>query len=57
MFYFFGLKSNKSKCEIFGTRALKEFRVVLCGIGCIDLFTDTVEILGIHFSYDELLEI
>ena len=51
------LKSNKSKCEIARRGALKGVQVALCGIGCIDLVSNIVKILGIYYSYNDKLEI
>ena len=33
----FGLKPNKSKCEIAGIGVLKMVSMALCGMDCIDL--------------------
>ena len=51
-----GLKPNKSNSEIAGTGDLKWVRVALCGMQCINLNKETVQILGIHFSYNKKLE-
>lgn len=48
-----GLKLSKSKCKIGGIGALKGVGVVLCGMQCINLNEQIVEILGIHFSYNK----
>ena len=53
---FSGLKPKKSKWEI-GIGALKGVQVALCGMRCIDLMSNIVKILGIHYSYSEKLEI
>ena len=53
----FGIKLNKSKCEIAGIGALKGVQVALCGMRCIDLMFNIVKILGIYYSYNEKLEI
>ena len=50
---FSGLKPNLSKCEIRGIGVLKR---VQCGKRCVDLKTDTLKILGTHFSYNEKLK-
>ena len=47
---FSGLKPNKSKCEIAGIDVLKGVKVTLCGMRCVNLHEDTIEILGIHYS-------
>ena len=53
---FSGLKPNKSKCEVAGIGALKRVSVALCGMECIDLTTKTIKILGIHFSYNNIVK-
>ena len=53
---FSGLKPNKSKCEIAGIGALKGVKVTLCGMRCVNLYEDTIKILGIHYSYNKQLE-
>ena len=49
---FSDLKPNLSKCEIAGIGSLKGVKVGVCGMNCIDLTTETIKILGIHFSYN-----
>ena len=51
-----GLKLNKSKCEIAGIGILKGVSMELCRKECIDLTNNSVEILGIHFSYNKKIE-
>ena len=53
---FSGLKPNKSKCEVAGIGALKGVKMALCGMKCNDLRLNTVNILGIHFSYNKKIE-
>ena len=53
---FSGLKPNKSKCEIAGIGVLKGMKVALCGMRCVNLYEDTIKILGIHYSYNKQLE-
>ena len=53
---FSGLKPNKSKCEIAGIGVLKEVTVSFCGMRCVNLYEDTIKILGIHYSYNKQLE-
>ena len=59
-FHFFpdfsGLKPNLSKCEITGIGVLKGVQVTFCGMCFVDLKTDTLKILGTHFSYNEKLK-
>ena len=38
---FYGLKQNKSTCEIAGVGALKGVKLVFCGMKCIDLIFNT----------------
>ena len=53
---FSGLKPNFKKCEIAGIGVLKSVEVAVCGMKCIDLTKETIKIIGIHFSYDKVLE-
>ena len=53
---FSGLRPNLSKCEIAGIGLLKENKVVVCGIQCTDLVSDTIKILGTQFYYNEKLK-
>ena len=53
---FSGLKINKSKCEVAGTGVMKEVKVALCGVECVNLLTNAIKILGIYFSYNKKLE-
>ena len=46
---FSGLKPNILTCEVAGIGALKEIKMAVCGIKCIDLTTETIKILGVHF--------
>ena len=52
---FLGLKSNLTKCELSGIGALKGVQLAVCGMKYINLTIDTIKILGIHFSYNELI--
>ena len=52
---FSGLKRNLKKSETAGIGALKGIQVAVCGLCCIDLNSDTLKILGTHFSYNEKL--
>ena len=54
-FSFSRLKSNKSKCKIAVTRVLKMVQRVFCGMQFVKSKTDTIKILEIHFSYNEIL--
>ena len=53
---FSDLKPNKSICEVAGIGALKGVKMALCGMKCNDLRLNTVNILGIHFSYNKKIE-
>ena len=53
--HFPDLKPNNSKCEIAAIGVLKGVKVALCGIRCVNLHEDTIEILGIHYSYNKQL--
>ena len=55
--FFSELKANFSKCEIAGLGSLKGFLEAVCGLKSINLTTDTIKILGIHFSYNNTLKI
>ena len=50
-----GLKPNFSKCEIAGIGSLKEVEVAVYGIKCVNLKINVIKILGIHFSYNNKL--
>ena len=50
-----GLKRNFSKCEIAGIESLKGVELAICGIKCVKLKINTIKILGIHFSYNNKL--
>ena len=45
---FLGLKPNKTKFETAGIGVLNGVQVALCGIKCVNLNNETVEILGVH---------
>ena len=48
-----GLKPNHEKCKIAGIGVLKNVKVAVCGMKCIDLCNDTIKITGIHFQYNK----
>jgi hypothetical protein len=48
-----GLLLNKSKCEVCGIGVKRGVKVALCGMKSINLLTESVKVLGIHFSYNE----
>ena len=47
-----GLTRNFSKCEIAGIGSLKGVEVAVCSIKRINLKVNAIKILGIHFSYN-----
>ena len=54
---FSGLKANFSKCEIAGLGSLKGVLEAVCGLKSINLTTDTIKILSVHFSYNSTLKV
>ena len=50
---FSGFKLNLTKCEICGIGALKGVKTALCGIKNIDLTTQSIRVLGVHYSCDK----
>ena len=54
---FSGLNANFSKCEITGLGSLKGVLEAVCGLKSINLTTDTIKILGVHFSYNSTLKV
>ena len=54
---FSGLNANFSKCEIAGLGSLKGVLEAVCDLKSINLTTDTIEILGVHFSYNSTLKV
>ena len=52
---FSGLKRNMLKCEVAGIGSLK-VKMAVCGINYIDLTTETIKILRVHFSYNKKLK-
>ena len=53
---FSGLKLNKTKCEIGGIGVLNVGQVAFCDMKCVNLNSETVKILGAHFSDNKNLE-
>ena len=53
---FSGLKSNLTRCEIVGIRALKGVQVAVSGMRCIDLCNEAIKILGTYFSYNSIIK-
>ena len=54
---FSGMNANFSKCEIAGLGSLKGVLEAVCGLKSINLTTDTIKILGVHFSYNSTLKV
>ena len=52
-----GLRLNTKKCEIAGLGVLKGGETALCVMVCIDLTKETIKILGIHYSYNKLIQV
>ena len=52
-----GLKTNLSKCEVARIGAVKEVKVAICGIKCIDLTKEAIKIFGDFFPYDKNLQL
>ena len=49
--HFSGLKPKKLNSEIVGIGVLKKVKVALCGMRCVNLYEDTIKILGTRYSY------
>ena len=52
---FAGLKPNFPKCEIAGIGSLKGVEVAACGIKCVNIKINAIKVIGIHFSYNNKL--
>ena len=50
-----GLKINKSKCEIAGTGVKNGAKTALLGTRNVNLNNDCIKILGVCFSYNEVI--
>ena len=53
----YGLKSNILKYEVADIGSLEEVKMEVCSIKCIDLTTEAIKILSVHFSYNRKSEI
>ena len=51
------LKANFSKCEFAGLGSLKRVLGTVCGLKSINLTSNTIKILGAHFSYNSTLKV
>ena len=47
----------KLKFEVPDKGSLTGVKMAVCGIKCIDLPTETIKVLGAHFSYNQKLQI
>ena len=54
---FSSLRPNILKYEVTETVSLEGVTMAACGIKCIDLTIETIKILGVHFSYNQNLQI
>ena len=54
---FSGLKPSILKYEVADICSLKKVKMVVAAIKCFDLTTETIKILGAHFSYNQKLQI
>ena len=50
------VKINNTKCKIEVIGVIKEVKLVLCGMKCVNLCNDVIKFLGICWSYDKKLE-
>ena len=48
-----GLRSNLEKCKIAGIGVLKNVNVALCGMENINLTKESINVLGVHISYNK----
>ena len=55
--FLLGLKANFSKGEIAGLGSLKGVLEAACILKSINLTTDTIKIVGVHFSYNVTLKV
>ena len=46
------LITNTDKCEICGIGVKRGEKIALCGMKYVNLLTDSIKILGIHYSYN-----
>ena len=52
---FSGFKLNKSKCEVSGIGVMNGVQTALCNVKNVNLKTDSIKILGVHFSYNKTI--
>ena len=53
--YYSGMEINKSKCELAGIGANRSVSTALGGIKNVVLSTDSIRVLGVHFTYNTKL--
>ena len=49
-------QTNISKCKIVGLGSLKRVLEAVCGLKSINLTTDNIKVLDVHFSYNSTLK-
>ena len=49
------LKVNIEKSDLCGIGAMKGVEGAFCGVKCFSLLSDSIKILGVHFSYSQSL--
>ena len=49
------LKPNKTNCETAGIGVLNGVQMAFCGMKCVNLNNETVNILGVRLSYNKNL--
>ena len=52
---FSSLKVNFEKSDLCGIGAMKGVEEAFCGVKCLSLSSDSIKILGVHFSYCQSL--
>ena len=55
--FFFRTTRKSSKFEIAGLGSLKGVLEAVCGLKSINSTTDTIKILGVHFSYNNTVKV
>ena len=52
---FSSLMVNFEKSDLCGIHAMKGVEGAFCGVKCLSLLSDSIKILGVHFSYPQSL--
>ena len=52
---FSSLKVNFEKSDLCGIGAMKAVEGAFCGVKCLNFLSDSIKILGVHFSYSQSL--